>query len=534
MATIQDLKNLKLKQIPDTYKGLVEGITQLIEDYENESDKAFFEKEAQANIDAYFEMVQSVLKEPNTSESDKTKEDSSPKTSKIKKGDNKPKKSRKKKERTKKPGDDGNESQSNEHKILKSHYNRLLDLTSDYEEEGNGDLEGFFENILDALKDILDADQDQKIPSLVAKAVEPTYAHAEGLEQNQRIRLGDVDDIDLVFCDKVSQILDKLQQELKAESDPEPKKKANPPKDQIPLRKITTDTIKVLKAIQSKLGGKDKEAISMVRFELEEALDQSDDKTFIEGVKQAINNFDKDNIELEKTDDQKKVIQSIKKIKDGIEAIEQQQTERKKKSQGVLKKMAVYEQNIEACRQVIREFNKKKRESAPDKPKPSRRTLLKKRVLSIIRLTPEALSSDPLIIAENRKIVKNTITAFMKNWGMTNVQQVERAVDKEFDLIEDKIEEQEDKELLKQWSKDLPDADKIMAQEKKHNKALLDEAVQGAADEILKAIKEAISLYKTDKQKALEYLKANLDERQLKAYLPKYILDELTTKAIEG
>ena len=517
MATIQDLKNLKLDQIPDTYKGLVDGIKQLIEDYENESDKAFFEKEAQANIDAYFEMVQSVDGEAIANDLSKTTGDQA-----------KPEKPKQQKSQK-----TGNKSESKEHKILKSHYNRLLDLTSDYEEEGNGDLESFFENILDALKDNLDTDQDQKIPSLVAKAVEPTYAHAEGLEQNQRIRLGDVDEIDLAFSDKAIKILDQLQQELKAQSGKAPDKKANkkakPPKESIPLRPITADSIPVLKAIQSKLEGKDKEAISMVRFELEEALDQLDDKAFIEGVKQAINNFDQENIELEQAGDEKEVAQSIKKIKDELEAIEQQQTERRKKSQGVLQKMAVYEQNIEACRQVIREFNKKKRESAPDKPKPTRRTLLKKKVLSIIRLTPEALSIDPLVIAENRKIVKSTIKAFMKNWGMTNVEQIEKAVDKEFDLIEDKIDEQEDKELLKQWSKDLPDADKIMAQERKHNKGLLDEAVQGAADEILIAIKEAISLYKTDKQKALKHLKANLDDRQLKTYLPKYILDELTT-----
>lgn len=529
MATIQDLKNLKLNQIPDTYKGLVEGITQLIEDYESESDKAFFEKEAQANIDAYFEMVQSVLKAPDTSGSDKKKEDSSQKKSKVNKGGYKQKKSSKKKERRKKPGNDGNESQSDEHKVLLRHHHQLLDLTSDYGEEGEGDLEGFFENILDALKDILDTDQDQKIPSLVAKAVEPTYAHAEGLEQNQRIRLGDVDDIDLVFRDKAIKILDELQQELKSQSGKAPNKKANHPKESIPLRPITADAIPVLKGIQSKLEGKDKEVISMVRFELEEALDQLNDKTFTEGVKQAINNFDKENIELGQADDEKKVAQSIKKIKDELEAIEKLKVERSEKSKRVLAKMEAYGENIEACRQVIREFNKKKRESAPDKPKPSRRTLLKKRVFSIIRLTPEALSSDPLVIAENRKIVKNTIKAFMKNWGMTNVQQIEKAVDKEFDLIEVKIEEQEDKELLKQWSKELPDAEKIMAQERKHNKGLLDEAVQGAADEILKAIKEAIVLYKTDKQKALNYLKANLDDRQLETYLPKYIIDELTT-----
>ena len=147
--------------------------------------------------------------------------------------------------------------------------------------------------------------------------------------------------------------------------------------------------------------------------------------------------------------------------------------------------------------------------------------------MSIIKLNPEALSSDPGVVAENRKIVKATIKAFMKNWGMTNTQKVESAIDKEFDeiedKIEDKIEEKEQKDNATRWSRDLPDTNKIIAYEKKNNKHLLEEA----ALQIVDHITEAIKLYKSDKDKAFKYLLSNFDNPQLEEYLPKYILEEM-------
>ena len=60
MAKIEDLKKIMFKRIPSNYNSLIAGIRKLIEDYDNEDDKAFFEKEAQENIDAYYDLVKSV------------------------------------------------------------------------------------------------------------------------------------------------------------------------------------------------------------------------------------------------------------------------------------------------------------------------------------------------------------------------------------------------------------------------------------------------------------------------------------------
>ncbi|MDN5201182.1 hypothetical protein QQ008_07410 [Fulvivirgaceae bacterium BMA10] len=426
MAKIEDLKKIEFDKIPDTYNNLTMGVKQLIEDYDNESDKALFEKEAQENIDAYFDMVKSVAPDAIPSPG-------STKAKKDKKSSNKD---------TKIQGKNRN--------ILLDYHNALLDIAGNYQGEESNDLEGFFENVLGALNDIIEDSKDNEIPSLVQKAVKPFYAHAEMLEDNQKIRLGTVDETDVKYRNKAVKVVDKLLEDLKIGSHQTKSSKKTPAKE----------------------------------------------------------------------------VSKSKDDKDELARIEKEKTDKNEKSRRVLKKMEEYEQNIAACRAVIREHYKKKRESEPEKPKPTRRTLLKKKVLSIIKLTPEAISSDPGIIAENRKIVKATIKAFMKNWGMTNTQQVESAIDKEFDQIEDKIEEKEQRDNAHRWSRDLPDTDKIIAYEKKHNKHLLKEA----AHQIVDNITEAIKLYKADKEKAFGYLQSNFDNHQLEEYLPRYILEEMKEK----
>lgn len=518
MAKIEDLRKIQFDKIPDTYNNLAAGVKQLIQDYESETDKAFFEKEAKENIDAYFDMVKSVAPGavapeavPSTVPSKSKKENNSDKEESKIKGKNR--------------------------NILFNYHNALLNIAGNYDGEESDDLEGFFENVLSVLNDIIEDSKDNKIPALVQEAVKPFYTHAEMLEDNQKIRLGSINEMDVKYRNKAVKIVDKLLEDLKTgarqtgarQTKPvkKPSTKDTPKtkdtKNEMKLRSIISKAVQALNALAIDLEGEEEERLSTVRFELDDALDQPDDKVFIKRVQHAIDNFDKDDLQVEEKKIQKAVESEIEKIKDELAKIEKEKKDKNEKSKRVLAKVEEYEQNIAICRAAIREYNRKKKESEPEKPKPTRRTLLKKRVLSIIKLTPEAISSDTVVLAENRKIVKATIKAFMKNWGMTNTQQVESAIDKEFDEIEDKIEEKEQMDNVHRWNRDLPDTDKIIAHEKKHNKHLLEEA----ALQIVDHLTEAIKLYKTDKDKAFKYLLSNFENHQLEEYLPKYILEEI-------
>ena len=112
----------------------------------------------------------------------------------------------------------------------------------------------------------------------------------------------------------------------------------------------------------------------------------------------------------------------------------------KKSPQEIDEKIKEVEEGLAVCRRMIREDNKRKREAKPPKPKETRQMKLKKKVLSLIRLTPPELLTDAKVRKENRAIITNTIIKLMTNWKMTSFKQVENAVNKALDEAEKKYE----------------------------------------------------------------------------------------------
>ena len=113
----------------------------------------------------------------------------------------------------------------------------------------------------------------------------------------------------------------------------------------------------------------------------------------------------------------------------------------KKSPQEIDEKIKEVEEGLAVCRRMIREDNKRKREAKPPKPKETRQMKLKKKVLSLIRLTPPELLTDAKVRKENRAIITNTIIKLMTNWKMTSFKQVENAVNKALDEAEKKYED---------------------------------------------------------------------------------------------
>lgn len=94
---------------------------------------------------------------------------------------------------------------------------------------------------------------------------------------------------------------------------------------------------------------------------------------------------------------------------------------------------------LDACRRKINAFNKNKRQKEGKKNvKKTRRTKLKERALTIIRLTPPDLVKDLSIQKENRRIINRLISELMKNWQMNQINPTRKALNKELDKIEEK------------------------------------------------------------------------------------------------
>lgn len=394
MATIKDLKQVHLDQVPAPYRELAEGIAALLKDYEQEQDKALFEKEAKDNIEAYYDMVQTVAPGALIATKVLPKQD---------------------KESTNAP--------------LQKAITDLSNLLEAYQKQGGGDLEGILENTITGLQKLPGSHVERKaLHTNIKETVAPMLHFESQINDNQAMRHGQV-----IETDK-------------------------------PFRKWMINVVETL---------------------------------------------------LGKTGE--KAPGSVKKEKDN--------TEKKKKEQSeqAMARIRQHDTDIEACRAVIRAYNKKKRQAQGPYPKKTRRTRLKEAALRIIKLTPPELQAEPSVQKENRRLIENLVRDFMKNWGMTQLAQARRAIAKDMDILQDKVTTQQQADTARKWMGNMPALDKIITQEKRRNPTILKEA----AEAILKDLKQAANLFKTDKKKAKAFLDEHLDKDRQKVYLPEDIRDAL-------
>ena len=178
MAKIEDLRKLDLSKVPDEYKDLADGVKQLIDDYDKESDKTFFEKEAQGNIDAYLDMVNRIV--PGAIEEKKA--DSKNKTESNR---------GKEKEEDLYPKIKGKNR-----KILFQYDNALTDLAIDYEGEESQALKNMFEVTLNGMRVIPEQADDETIPSLVPMMVQAIYNYKDTFAVSQIYHHGKVNEVD--------------------------------------------------------------------------------------------------------------------------------------------------------------------------------------------------------------------------------------------------------------------------------------------------------------------------------------------------
>lgn len=111
---------------------------------------------------------------------------------------------------------------------------------------------------------------------------------------------------------------------------------------------------------------------------------------------------------------------------------------RKEKSKKAMADLDEISKEIEGCREVMREYNRKKREAKGPAVKKTRLTKLKNQFLGIIPLIPEKLKENKAVLTKTEKILLKALNDIKKTWGMNKVRKVEVAIQEKFDQLDEK------------------------------------------------------------------------------------------------
>lgn len=198
-----------------------------------------------------------------------------------------------------------------------------------------------------------------------------------------------------------------------------------------------------------------------------------------------------------------------------------------KDNKELLEQLKALEPKLENCRRVIREHNAQKREAQGPKPKPTRHTQLKQKLLAIVSLIPEKFIKDSKVLERTEEILLDAHSQLMEVWGMDKVKgkPAASAIQEKFDSIEEKQLKEERKKLAKRWKTQLPDVDTLMRKEWKDSDGL-----ESEAKDILDDLKQAIKLFEQDPKKANEFLTKRYSQEQLGRHLPDFIAEQLGIK----
>ena len=201
------------------------------------------------------------------------------------------------------------------------------------------------------------------------------------------------------------------------------------------------------------LEGEDETIIATTRMDLEEAIDESSDTKFTSQVKKAVESFQDFESDISNTKIKKQAVDSVNKLVEALKMDEPKAKPKKdkrendkKKSKEILEELKTLEPELEACRATIREYNQKKKEVEGEKPKKTRYTKLKEKLLSLINLMPDNLKKDVNVQRKTEKILLTTHRELVAAWGMNKVKAKPgaEAIKDKFDAMEEKATEKEE------------------------------------------------------------------------------------------
>lgn len=108
--------------------------------------------------------------------------------------------------------------------------------------------------------------------------------------------------------------------------------------------------------------------------------------------------------------------------------------------------MDAFEEEIKQCRTAIKEYNAKKREGKPKKPKKKRHEKIEGHLLSIGNLVPDNLKDNLDILEATEKILSKTGREIMKLYRMDElkIKEVQEEIKEKYEQKEEKIKKDND------------------------------------------------------------------------------------------
>jgi hypothetical protein len=118
----------------------------------------------------------------------------------------------------------------------------------------------------------------------------------------------------------------------------------------------------------------------------------------------------------------------------------------KKKKKLTKEELDAFEEEIKQCRLAIKEYNAKKNEGKPKKPKKKRHEKIEGHLLSIGNLVPENLKDNLDILEKAEKILSKTGREIMKLYRMDelHIKEVEQEIKEKYQQKEQKIKKDND------------------------------------------------------------------------------------------
>jgi len=492
MATIQDLKKLKLSKIEEA--DLANSIREMIADYDKTDDKNFFLKQANQSINQLYRMVEEYAPEaigdtPPSSSGEPSKQSTQPSSEK----ESKPTKSR-----------------AHSIEVL----DNLKDIVETLEtaEFVDPDTVEFYNLLILDMEKALSENDDKELEERLKKAFK---RYADWEKEMQRKKGSSSTE-----RQKAAKEINKLLEELGMDQVDVPKSSGSSKETDVDLRSFIKDSAEKFKKWNNELKGKDQEHLTEFIGDLIKAQKIKDNEIFKEELRHATNTYrDWDhtishktirnkvselvkeldrlrrkniaapkneevenqttilteglirNVIGELTDvsmDLKGVDETIVQttIYDLEEALEEKEFARLKKrvveacenfkefasdimdkkgrevrSKRVMDELEKLQPELERCRAVVREAQAKKKEAEGPKPKPTRFTQLKTKLLSLAGIIPPKFKENLGVQEQTKRILLKTHRDLVEAWGMDRkkAQPGADAIEEKFEKIEEKI-----------------------------------------------------------------------------------------------
>ena len=345
--------------------------------------------------------------------------------------------------------------------LVKAGIGELRTLAERAKQTATTDVEGILINTADDLEKALgeqdDSKQDDnKLANKVSQALQPYRSWEKIIEENQRLRHGYVDQDDKKIRAELGALVAKLVSELGISRKTTPRderviKKDSSTSTTLLTKELVHEVVAEITATGIDLEDEDEQIVASLRAELKEATGESAHAQFRKKTQQVVDENKDAFANIDNKEGRKEVITSFNKLLDALGETPLNPSGKEKKesdqerSKRILKELEALKPELEHCRAIVNEANRKKRDTKGKKPKANRYTRLKTKLLSIASLIPPALKENRDVQKHTESILLTTHKELVREWGMDKIKARSgiKAIKEKFDQIEEKLDKKQ-------------------------------------------------------------------------------------------